>query len=253
MKTTSAIACWSLIVTALMFKAIGCGGDGEGSDDADAGTDSDTDADTDSDADTDVDTDADADTDTDTDADADTDTGTFWGTVDLTYYWVAYEGDYAGAPDTALETCEDDPIATVAYDFAAALRLEGTGKLLDDTMLNVDCPCAGGFSCFVELGPGFPWGMGSASNPLEPYVSIAVDTTAIAHGTVLYSPDLDGLALPGGGEHDGCLRADDVGGGITGMHVDWFVGLRESYYALDADVPEQLDLNEGAGACDYLM
>ena len=173
--------------------------------------------------------------------------------MDITYYWVAYEGDYTGAADTDLEECDYDYLATVAYDFAVALRLEGTGKLEDGTMLNIDCSCGGGFSCFVELGASYPWGMGSASNPLEPYVSIAVDTSVIPHGTILYSPDLDGVELPEGGYHDGCLRADDVGGGITGMHVDWFVGLRDNYYTMDPAVPEQIQLNEGAGVCDYLL
>jgi hypothetical protein len=218
----------------------------------DADTDADSDADTDTDADADTDSDTDTDADVDADADGDTDTGTYFGTVDLTYYWVAYEGDYSGAADTTLQTCANSDLATVPYAFAVALRLEGTGKLLDDRLLNVACPCGGGFSCFVELGPGFPWGMGSASNPLEPFVSIAVDHDVIAHGTVLYSPDLDGLELPEGGTHDGCLRADDVGGGIDGMHVDWFVGLAENYQLLDPLVPEQIDLHENAGACAWL-
>ena len=224
------------------------------SDDDDTGTDGDTDADTDADTDTDSDADADADTDsdTDTDSDSDTDTGEFFGTVDLTYYWVAYEGDHDGAADTVIETCDVEYLATVPYDFAVALRLEGTGKLLDDRLLNVDCACNGGFSCFVELGPDFPWGMGSASNPLVPFVSIAVDHDVIGHGSVFWSPDLAGLELPGGGTHDGCVRADDVGGGIVGMHVDWFVGLVDNYQDLDPLVPGQLALHENAGTCAWL-
>jgi hypothetical protein len=134
-----------------------------------------------------------------------------------------------------------------------AIRLEGTGRLLDDRMLNIGgCSCAGGFSCFMELGPEFPWGMGSASNPLEPFVSIAVDNDVIDHGTILYSPDLDGTALPDATSHDGCLRADDIGGGITGMHIDWFVALRENYQTLDPLVPEQIVLHQNASKCDHL-
>ncbi len=226
---------------------------GCGDADSDPG-DTDGDSDNDSDGDADSDTDSDGDTDSDSDAgpDGGDDTGTPFGMVDITYYWVAFEGDYSGTADTVLETCAYEYLATVPYDFAVALRMEGTGKLNDGRLLNVDCDCDGGFSCFMELGAGFPWGMGSASNPLEPYVSIAVDHAYISHGTVLYSPDLDGVDLPDAGYHDGCLRADDVGGGITGMHVDWFVGLRDNYYDLDPLVPAQIALHEGAGICAYL-
>jgi 3D (Asp-Asp-Asp) domain-containing protein len=191
----------------------------------------------------------DGDADADTDADGDTDPGTAFGTVDLTYYWVTQEADFDGADDTALGDCDYGFIADVPYAFATSIRIEGTGKLEDGTMLNVDCDCSGGFDCFVELGEEFPWGMGSAGNALEPYVSIAVDEAVIDHGTVLYAPALDGVELPEGGSHDGCLRADDVGGGIDGMHIDWFVGLEDSYLALDPVVPETLDLYADSPQC----
>ena len=58
--------------------------------------------------------------------------------------------------------------------------------------------------------------------------------------------------MPESGSHDGCLRADDVGGGIIGMHIDWFVGVRDNYYVLDPLVPDQIVLHEGAGVCAYL-
>ena len=241
----------AVLLAALVMLMGAVGGCGDDSTDAE-GTDGDSDSDSDSDTDSDTDSDGDSDSDSDAGPDGGADTGTPFGTVDITYYWVAFEGDYSGTADTVLETCAYEYLATVPYDFAVALRLEGTGKLNDGRLLNVDCSCDGGFSCFVELGAGFPWGMGSASNPLEPYVSIAVDHANISHGTVLYSPDLDGVALPESGSHDGCLRADDVGGGIIGMHIDWFVGVRDNYYVLDPLVPDQIDLHEGAGVCEYL-
>jgi hypothetical protein len=221
-----------------------CGDD----DGAGGGTDMDSDSDTDSDTDADAGTDTDA----DTDAGSDTDPGTPLGTVQLTYYWVTSESDFSGVHDTALGTCDAAFIADVPYDFATSIRLEGTGKLEDGTMLNIDCDCGGGFDCFVELGPEFPWGMGSAGNALEPYVSVAVDESVIDHGAVLYAPALDGVPLPEGGTHDGCLRADDVGGGIVGMHIDWFVGLEASYLALDPVVPETLELYLDSPQCTGL-
>jgi membrane-bound lytic murein transglycosylase len=95
----------------------------------------------------------------------------------------------------------------------------------------------------------FPWGQGSKGNALVPYLSIATDISVLPFGTSLSAPDLDGLALPGGGTHDGCLRAADVGGGINGMHFDWFVGLEGNYQQLDANVPEQVELFEGGTIC----
>lgn len=184
------------------------------------------------------------------------DPGTLLGEARITFYWVAYEGDYlCTSPDTQLGTCAGDPIAMVCPDFASAARLEGTARLLDGRMINIGgCSCAGGFDCFVVLDTEtYPWGMGNRSNPLEPFVSVAVDTDVIASGTVLYSPDVDGIALPeamGGGTHDGCLRADDVGGGITGMHIDFFAALREYYTELDPLIPENVTLYTDSPRCD---
>ena len=184
------------------------------------------------------------------------DPGTLLGDARITFYWVAYEGDYLCThPDTQLGTCAGDPIATVCPDFASAARLEGTARLLDGRMINIGgCSCAGGFDCFIVLDTdAYPWGMGNRSNPLEPFVSVAVDTDVIPNGTVLYSPDIDGVALPeamGGGTHDGCLRADDVGGGITGMHIDFFAGLREYYTELDPLIPENVTLYTDSARCD---
>lgn len=243
---------------ALALLIAACGGSSpESDDDAAADSDADTDSDGDTDSDSDTDADGDTDTDADTDTDSETDTGpdtsgTELGTADLTYYWVAFEGDYDGPADTVIGTCDATPIATVAYDFAVAARLEGTGRLLDERMINIDCPCDGGFDCFVELDQDlYPWGMGSASNPLVPFVSVATDTSVISHGTVMYSPELAGLELPGDfGVHDGCVRADDVGGAIVGWHIDWFVGLRDHYLTLDPEVPEQVTLYGDVPACE---
>jgi 3D (Asp-Asp-Asp) domain-containing protein len=142
-------------------------------------------------------------------------------------------------------------LATVPSSFANALALEGTGKLLDDRILNIaGCGCGGGFNCFAELDPiQFPWGQGSQGNALDPFHSIATDTSVLAFGTKVYAPALAGVVVPGGEVHDGCLVAADVGGGINGMHIDWFVGLKANYQTLDPDVPETLELFEGGTQC----
>lgn len=204
----------------------------------------------------DVAPDPDAHEDPSADPEEELDPGTLLGEADITYYWVAFEGDYScTSPDTDLGTCSGEVIATVCADFASAARLEGTARLTDGRMINIGgCSCAGGYDCFVVLDTStYPWGMGNRSNPLVPFVSVATDTSVIASGTVLYSPEIDGVALPaemGGGVHDGCLRADDVGGGITGMHIDFFAALREYYTELDPQIPETVTLYTDPPRCD---
>ena len=214
----------------------------------------DADADSSADLSAEAEAEASAEADADAHADVDPDALTPFGTVDLTYYWVSYEGDFAGSADTDIGDCSGAVLATVTNEFARALRLEGSGRLLDGRMLNIGgCSCGSGFFCFAVLDPAlFPWGMGSRDNALVPFVSIATDTSVLAAGTIVYAPDLDGLALPDATTHDGCLRADDIGGGIVGLHIDWFVGLQEHYLTLDPLVPETLDLFLDAPHCAYL-
>ena len=182
------------------------------------------------------------------------DPGTLIGEVQLTYYYVAYEGEYEClSPDTQIGTCSGEVIATVCAEFAESARMEGTARLLDGTMINIGCSCSGGFDCFVVLDQAeFPWGMGNRGNALVPFVSVATDTDVIPGGTILYSPDLDGVPLPeaaGGGVHDGCLRADDTGGAIIGMHIDFFAALREYYLELDPRIPETIILYRDPIGC----
>jgi 3D (Asp-Asp-Asp) domain-containing protein len=163
--------------------------------------------------------------------------GGLLGDFVVTYYWVEMERDYAGADDTALPAPSGRPLATVPRAFADRVCVEGTGVLRDGRVINIE-NCSSGFYCagskatvcFFPLdGARFPWGMGSNGNPLEPLRSIAVDNAIIPYGTPLYVKEWDGVAVPsvdglGGFVHDGHFRADDVGNGIRGLHLDFFVG-----------------------------
>lgn len=75
--------------------------------------------------------------------------------------------------------------------------------------------------------------VGVKDQPLVPYRSVAVDPKVIPLGTHLYLRELDGAALPGGGTHDGCALAMDVGGKIKGDKIDWFVEAKANYRDLD--------------------
>lgn len=174
-----------------------------------------------------------------------TDVGTFFNT----YYYLADESGYSGADDTTLYDQHCQPIAEVPSDFADAACIEGSARLEDGTVINYHSPCSCGpcSFCWSEMDPNtHPWGKGSRGNALEPLRSWAVDTDVLSHGTVVYVEEWDGVDIPqvgelGGFAHDGCFRADDVGGGINGNHFDFFAGTPEMWQALEAIYPTRTD------------
>jgi len=137
-------------------------------------------------------------------------------------------------PDTVTiytGTCE--PITDVTRDFAMQLALQGTGKLKDGRVINVwgHCSCDR-TPCFKVTDE--KWGTAGTGRPLQPFRTVAVDPKVVKLGTLLYVPLLEGRTMPGrapwgGFVHDGCVVADDTGGGIDGNQLDLFVG-RKSYF-----------------------
>jgi 3D (Asp-Asp-Asp) domain-containing protein len=129
------------------------------------------------------------------------------------------------------------PIADVSEDFAAALSLQGTGKLRDGRVINVAgrCKCPQATRCFVVTNR--KWGNAGTGRALEPFRTVAVDPKQVKLGSLLYIPALDGMTMPGrepvgGFVHDGCVAADDTGGGIDGKQIDLFVAKRAFYLGL---------------------
>ena len=119
--------------------------------------------------------------------------GTKW-----TYYYITFEDDDSGsgAKNTKIGTCDGKTLATVTSQYAKSARLEGTGKLSNGRVLNVgSCSCNGGYYCFEELNESkYPWGIGSKSNPLYPYVSVA--SLDFKVGTTFIVKELQGVKLP---------------------------------------------------------
>lgn len=181
------------------------------------------------------------------------------GRFDITFYYVVGEDEVARAKKPANDNRSDagveadlaaispdlvtlyepracKPIAEVSREFAAQLQLQGTGKLRDGRVLNIwgECPC--------ERKPCFKvtanqWGTSGTGKPLEPFRTVAVDPSVVKLGSLLYVPLLEGRTMPGrppfgGFVHDGCLVADDTGGGINGNQLDLFVGRRGYYLGL---------------------
>lgn len=168
--------------------------------------------------------------------------GNLWNT----YYYVANEADHQGeAVDTPLLTADCEVLAEVPKAFHDDLCIEGSGILADGRVVNYasactrDCfaavPCGKRSYkiCYMVLDPErYPHGMGSEGRVLEPDRSIAVDRTQIPLGAVLYLPELDGVTPPGrSAPHDGCVRADDVGGAVKGNHIDIFAATRGRWRA----------------------
>lgn len=169
----------------------------------------------------------------------------------LRFYWLALEADYqdprsasvprsgrgAAVPlDTWVELYTPDGLffGRVPERFAWALRLEGSGLMMDGRVVNYTGPCKLGYgTCFEQLDLGVhPFGRGAGQRPLIPFKSVAVDRSVIAIGEPLYIPELDGLQLPDGSIHDGCVRADDTGGGIKKRKMDFFVVTYGNFRAL---------------------
>lgn len=130
------------------------------------------------------------------------------------------------------------PIAEVTQEFADAVELQGTGKLRDGRVINVSSRCGCGGTrkmCYVVTGR--KWGTAGTGRALDPFRTVAVDPKQVKLGSLLYIPALDGLTMPGraptgGWKHDGCVVADDTGGGIDGKQLDLFVARRAYYLGL---------------------
>jgi hypothetical protein len=56
-------------------------------------------------------------------------------------------------------------------------------------------------------------------------------------GTTLYIKELDGLKLPDGKKHNGCVRVDDEGWSFDGCQLDFYVLQFSAYNKLDDTLP----------------
>ena len=156
----------------------------------------------------------------------------------MTFYWVTDERKHSGSGplDTMLYNTAGKEIKKVTRKFAERIRMEGTGRLSDGRLLNVDdrSKCDYGtnnFKCFKDITKISDWGFGNRDNNLVPYISVA--SNVIGHGKLVEIKQLIGMPLPGTNnlKHNGCFRVDDECGSCEqSTHVfDFFAG-REEYY-----------------------
>ena len=160
----------------------------------------------------------------------------------LRFYWLVLESDYADpdgdnvpksgrgkmVPVTTrvdLYTPLGFFLGRVSERLAWALRLEGSGLMADGRVINYTGKCPFGYgTCFEQLDvEEHPFGRGAGARPLIPFKSVAIDPRLVPIGEPIYVPEFDGMVLPDGSIHDGCVRADDTGGGIKKRKMDFFV------------------------------
>jgi len=151
----------------------------------------------------------------------------------LRFYWLAVETDFDepeendGADVDAVDiySKQGEYVGSYSEKFAWNLRMEGSGLLADGRVINYSGKCEYGYgTCFSAVDPDtHPFGRGAGQRPLVPFKSVAVDPRFIPIGEPIYVPEFDGILLPDGERHDGCVRADDTGGGIKKKKMDFFV------------------------------
>jgi hypothetical protein len=144
----------------------------------------------------------------------------------LRFYWLAMQDDFH--PDDThvpIYSREGFFIGTYQEKFVRALLMEGSGLLSDGRVINYNGSCRFGVgTCYEPLDEReYPYGRGAGRRPLIPFKSVAVDPRLVPIGEPLYIPEFDGMMLPDGSIHDGCVRADDTGGGIKKRKMDFFV------------------------------
>lgn len=158
----------------------------------------------------------------------------------LRFYWLAMQDRFADEFDEVdLYTPRGFFLGSFPERFVRALRMEGSGLLSDGRVVNYAGRCKFGTgTCFEQLDDStHPYGRGAGLRPLIPFKSVAVDRRLIAIGDPLYIPEFDGLLMPDGHIHDGCVRADDTGGNIKKKKMDFFVVSYENFRFLLGELP----------------
>ncbi|KAI9258972.1 hypothetical protein BDA99DRAFT_538891 [Phascolomyces articulosus] len=169
----------------------------------------------------------------------------------LTQYWIPKEGDkdedndghslsLTGSKTKKLKTASGKTIAKVSKSTYEKFQMEGTGLLKNGKMVNLDS----GKDKFMEVDrKKDPFGIGEDDDvALDPWVSVA--SNDLDRGTTLYIHELDGLKLPDGKTHNGCVRVDDEGWSFDGCQLDWFILEYGAYKTLDNKIPENVKVEK---------
>ncbi|KAI8063697.1 uncharacterized protein B0P05DRAFT_640194 [Gilbertella persicaria] len=169
----------------------------------------------------------------------------------LTMYWIPKEGEkdmlndgkvvtLNGSKTKALKTSSGSTIAKVSKTTFEKFQMEGTGLLKNGIMVNLDS----GKDEFMKVNrKESPYGLGNdEDNHLVPWVSVA--SNDLKKGTKLYIKELDGLKLPDGKTHNGCVRVDDEGWSFGGCQLDFFVLQFSAYQKLEDMISDKVTVKE---------
>ncbi|MGZ3695883.1 MAG: 3D domain-containing protein [Bdellovibrionota bacterium] len=149
------------------------------------------------------------------------------GQLKPTFYWVAVETEDGAEKNKELKDMDGRVMARVTTKFDKAIRMEGTGRMLDGRVLNFAGrqPVEGGGPLevrFLVCPADAPYGYGLDLIKLTPFRSVAVDPTVVPIGSKVYIPKAKGIKLPDGSVHDGYFQAVDIGDLIKDKRIDIF-------------------------------
>jgi 3D (Asp-Asp-Asp) domain-containing protein len=174
------------------------------------------------------------------------------GDLKPTFYWVALEERNDGPSTYELKDLEGRVLARVSEKFWRAIRLEGTGKLLDGRVLNYDgrvtLPDGTVEIRYVVCPKDAPYGYGLERRKLVPFRSVAIDPRVVPMDSTVYIPKARGARLPDGSIHDGYFRAIDIGDAIQNKRIDIFTSLGDQ-----SEVFRRHGLNNMKAVAVYLV
>lgn len=190
--------------------------------------------------------------------------------IELTRYYLVAEEDYSQDNKIIpVKNKNGQVIAMVNPSFFAAASLEGSAKLSNGQVINVD----GGYTAAdlntsaalsviaqkqfrgrngyaglsgdgtkyftYSVSPSI-WGVGIHNYSLMPFVSVASDQKFYPFGTLISIPMLKGMVMADGTTHAGVVQCCDTGSAIVGeAHLDFFVGFKR--WEMMKEIPEYVD------------
>ncbi|KAI7871404.1 uncharacterized protein EV154DRAFT_431555 [Mucor mucedo] len=162
--------------------------------------------------------------------------------VPFSQYWIPKENEWdetnggkrvflGGDIKRRLMDKDNVEVGLVPVDMYEKCRMEGTCLLENGDLINIDSTT----DSFIKVGrrgrEHNVFGLGSGSQNLVPFVSIAAND--LPYGQTFYIPQLDGLDLGGNQHHNGCVRVDDDSWSFDSCQIDFFVLSYVDYLWLD--------------------
>ena len=177
----------------------------------------------------------------------------------ITKYFTTFEGDYQGNNSVPIFDAQGNVLEMVTPRCFADSALEGTVKLLDGRLLNVDghyiaCPqkvsadlidianryFRGRYN-YVGLNQdgskyltfklsGAAWGIGVKGAELWPFACCAANLNIFPFGSALHVQELENIELPNGETNQqGLIRVSDTGGAFhtNELHIDLYTGTKQ--------------------------